>query len=196
MCSRVSTSNCGDDMEEEKVLQSTDFALRPTKERRGELMPNALATNNLTNASGSIDLALFKSRLQEQEQKLEQQNKQIKQRLLVYDHKLKLKQNLKKKIKPFIKDASVVPMNIFFTLVVFDGGLLKPFTMLCKGFRKHILFEFKNQFAPAVEKFKEAYKDYFEFDSMHLWRSSIAYGSQQGTRIDQVLKLRVKSICK
>ena len=83
MCSRVSTSNCGDDMEEEKVLQSTDFALRPTKERRGDLMPNALATNNLTNASGSIDLALFKSRLQEQEQKLEQQNKQIKQRLLV-----------------------------------------------------------------------------------------------------------------
>ena len=87
-------------------------------------------------------------------------------------------------------------MNIFFTLVVFDGGLLKPFTMLCKGFRKHILFEFKNQFAPAVEKFKETYKDYFQFDSMHLWRSSIAYGTQQGTRVDQVIKFKVKSICK
>ena len=58
-------------MEEEKVVQSTNFALRPTKERRGEMMPNAIATSNLTNASGSIDLALFKSRLQEQEQKLE-----------------------------------------------------------------------------------------------------------------------------
>ena len=67
----VNTSNQEDDMEEEKVVQSTNFALRPTKERRGEMMPNAIATNNLTNASGSIDLALFKSRLQEQEQKLE-----------------------------------------------------------------------------------------------------------------------------
>ena len=67
----VNTSNQEDDMEEEKVVQSTNFALRPTKERRGEMMPNAITTNNLTNASGSIDLALFKSRLQEQEQKLE-----------------------------------------------------------------------------------------------------------------------------
>ena len=91
MYNHVNTSNQEDDMEEEKILQSTDFALRPTKERRGEMMPNAVATNNITNASGSIDLALFKSRLYEQEQKLEQQNKQIKQRLLVYDHKLKLK---------------------------------------------------------------------------------------------------------
>ena len=89
-----------------------------------------------------------------------------------------MKQGLKKKIKPFFKDASAVPMNIFIKLITFDGGLLKTFTMLCKGFRKHILFEFKNQFHPAVEKFKEKYADYFEFDSVHLWESKIAYGSQ------------------
>ena len=88
-----------------------------------------------------------------------------------------MKQNLKKKIKPYFKDASIVPMKIFLQLIIFDGGLLKTFTMLCKGFRKHILFEFKNQFHPAVEKFKEVYKGYFEFDSVHLWESKIAYGS-------------------
>ena len=48
------------------------------------------------------------------------------------------------KVKPFILDVSKVPMNIFFQLVTFDGGLLKKFLMLSKGFQKRILIEFKN----------------------------------------------------
>ena len=61
----------------------------------------------------------------------------------MYDKQLNLKQTLKKKIKPFTRSPQDVPIGIFILLTAYDGGLVKKFTQLCKGFRRHILFEFK-----------------------------------------------------
>jgi hypothetical protein len=81
--------------------------------------------------------------LHEQEQMLAEQKRNIQQRLVVYDKQLNLKQTLKKKIRPLTKKPEEVPINIFIMLISYDGGLLKKFTQLCKGFRRHLLFEFK-----------------------------------------------------
>ena len=48
---------------------------------------------------------------------------------------------------------------------------------------------------PAIEAFKKQYADYFEFDSIRLWENKITFGGQEGTRVDQVLKFKVKSTC-
>ena len=56
-------------------------------------------------------------------------------------------------MKPFTRKAELVPIEIFMKLTEFDGGLVKKFTQLCKGFRRHIIFEFKQQMQPAIEAF-------------------------------------------
>ena len=48
---------------------------------------------------------------------------------------------------------------------------------------------------PAIASFKEAYGEFFEFDSVRLWTSVITFGGQEATRVDQVFKFKVKSIC-
>jgi len=68
-----------------------------------------------------------------------------------------LKKTLKKKIKPFTKSAENVPIEIFVLLTSYDGGLVKKFSQLCKGFRRHILFEFRRRMDPAIEAFKKVY---------------------------------------
>jgi hypothetical protein len=114
---------------------------------------------------------------------------------VVYDKQLHLKQTLKKKIKPFTKNPEAVPMKIFVLLTTYDGGLLKKFTQLCKGFRRHILFEFRQQMDSAVEAFKKQYGEYFEYHSVRLWDTKISFSDQEGTRVDQVIKFRVKEQC-
>lgn len=74
------------------------------------------------------DLSVYKKMLQEQEQMLAEQKRNIQQRLVVYDKQLNLKQTLKKKIKPFFKSPEDVPMSIFAKLTQFDGGLVKKFS--------------------------------------------------------------------
>lgn len=44
-----------------------------------------------------------------------------------------------------------------------DNTLLPTLLQLCKGFRKHLLFEISQQFKPAIEKFKKAYNNVFEY---------------------------------
>lgn len=130
------------------------------------------------------DLSVYKKMLQEQEQKLAEQKRNIQQRLVVYDKQLNLKQTLKKKIKPFFKSPEDVPMSIFIKLTSFDGGLVKKFSQLCKGFRRHLLFEFRQQMQPAIDAFKQEYGEYFEFKSVRLWENKISFGGQDGTRVD------------
>ena len=62
-------------------------------------------------------------------------------------------------------------------LTAYDGGLVKKFASLCKGFRRHILFEFRKQMDPAVEAFKKVYGEYFEFHSVRLWQNKISFGT-------------------
>ena len=114
---------------------------------------------------------------------------------MVYDKQLNLKQTLKKKIKPFTSNPEEVPINIFVKLTEYDGGNVKKFTQLCKGFRRHILFEFKQQMQPAIEAFQREYEDYFEYHSVRLWENKISFGGQEGTRVDQVFKFKIKSTC-
>lgn len=103
---------------------------------------------------------------------------------MAYDRELSLKQTLKKKIKPFTKNPEEIPINIFVVLTTYDGGLVKKFSQLCKGFRRHILFEFKRQMEPTIEAFKMVYSEYFEFKSVRLWENKISFGGQEGTRVD------------
>ena len=69
-----------------------------------------------------------------------------------------------------------MPINIFVLLTEFDGGNVKKFTQLCKGFRRHILFEFKQQMQPAIEAFQREYEEYFEYHSVRLWENKISFG--------------------
>ena len=48
---------------------------------------------------------------------------------------------------------------------------------------------------PAIKSFEEQYGEFFEFDSVRLWTSKITFGGEEGTRVDQVFKFRVKPIC-
>ena len=86
-------------------------------------------------------------------------------------------------------------MQIFVLMTSYDGGLVKKFSQLCKGFRRHILFEFRRQMDPAIESFKQVYGAYFEFKSVRMWENKISFGGQEGTRVDQVIKFRVKPEC-
>ena len=72
---------------------------------------------------------------------------------------------------PLTKNPEQVPMSIFLLLTTFDGGLVKKFTLLCKGFRRHIIFEFKKLMEPAIEAFQREYGEYFEYRSTRLWES-------------------------
>ena len=94
-----------------------------------------------------------------------------------------------------MRNPQDVPINIFILLTGYDGGLVKSFTQLCKGFRRHILFEFKRQMEPAIEDFKRVYGQYFEYHSMRLWENKISFAGQEGTRVDQVIKFKVKEPC-
>ena len=115
---------------------------------------------------------------------LAEQKRNIQQRLVVYDQQLNLKQTLKKKIKPFTRHPELIPMKVFVTLTHYDGGLVKKFTLLCKGLRRHILFEFKKQMDPVIQGFNKAYGEYFEYHSVKLWENKISFGGQDGTRVD------------
>ena len=59
---------------------------------------------------------------------LQEQKRNIQQRLVAYDKQLSLKQTLKKKIKPFIKNPEEAPIEIFVLLTAYDGGLVKKFS--------------------------------------------------------------------
>ena len=94
-----------------------------------------------------------------------------------------------------MKNPEEVPIRIFIMLTGYDGGLVKKFTQLCKGFRRHVLFEFKKQMEPAIAAFKRSYGEYFEYHSVRLWENEISFGDQVGTRVDQVIKFKVKKNC-
>ena len=48
---------------------------------------------------------------------------------------------------------------------------------------------------PVIDGFKKQYGEYFDFVGVRLWENKISFGNQEGTRVDQVLKFRVKSVC-
>lgn len=48
---------------------------------------------------------------------------------------------------------------------------------------------------PAIEGFKTEYGEYFDFVSTRLWETKISFGEQDGTRVDQVIKFKVKEAC-
>jgi len=45
----------------------------------------------------------------------------IKKRLISYEKEIKLRRNLKRKMKPAISDGSMVPMNVYSMIVSYDG---------------------------------------------------------------------------
>ena len=48
---------------------------------------------------------------------------------------------------------------------------------------------------PAIEAFQREYEEYFEYHSVRLWENKISFGGQEGTRVDQVFKFKIKSTC-
>jgi hypothetical protein len=54
-------------------------------------------------------------------------------------------------------------MKVFLKIINMDNALLPTLLQLCKGFRKHLLFEVGQQLKPAIEKFKKAYSNVFEY---------------------------------
>ena len=71
---------------------------------------------------------------------------------------MKLRKNLKRKIKPAIEDPASVPMSIFFEFVKFEGNLFKKFVQLSRGFRKHLLYHvFTEYMHPVAESFNNKY---------------------------------------
>jgi len=54
-------------------------------------------------------------------------------------------------------------MKVFLTMIHMDNSLLPVLLQLCKGFRRHLLFELNQRFRPAIERFKKAYSQCFEY---------------------------------
>ena len=71
---------------------------------------------------------------------------------------IKVKRNLKKKVKTVVSDPADVPINIFLTLISFDTGLFKSLICSSKGMRKHILFELFSRVRQTLfQGFNKAY---------------------------------------
>ena len=59
-------------------------------------------------------------------------------------------------------------MSVFYTLVSFDGGLLKKFLTLSKGMYKHLLFYLFDLLEQIDHGFMQTYGQFFEVQSSYL----------------------------
>lgn len=92
-----------------------------------------------------------------QQQEIAEEAYKHKRRLITCEDHLKLRPNLKRKIKQVIADPSEVSMEIFHKIVSFDGRLFKKFVQLSKGMRKHIIFHFFESTASIAKDFNRKY---------------------------------------
>ena len=98
--------------------------------------------------------------------------KVIQRRVVAFDS-LKLRENLKKKIKPMVGDPRIIPMPVAIKLIEFDGSLLKKFSALNHDFRKRILKQLFADFKIVIERLKGAYVPVLEYETCRLESSPI-----------------------
>ena len=109
------------------------------------------------------------------------------------DQELKLRRNLKRKVKPAIEDPAQVPMSVYYLIVKYSNGLFKKFTQLSVGFRKHLLYHlFTEYLQPISNGFLEIYqRQGLEVISRYLTLTPITFCNEAGTRLDAVLTVSV-----
>jgi hypothetical protein len=66
-----------------------------------------------------------------------------------HEEEIKLRKNLKRKQKPAVEDPASVPMEVYFSIVSYDGKMFQQFVKLSKGMRKHLLFHVFEIMAPS-----------------------------------------------
>lgn len=86
-------------------------------------------------------------------------------------------------------------MKVFLEIIHADSTIMPIFLKLCKGLRKHLLWELNHQFKPTIERFRKTYAGVFEYRSHYLWANQITYGNRQGLRVDLAIKFVVKRPC-
>lgn len=87
---------------------------------------------------------------------------------MTHDSEIKLRKNLKRKTRPAISDGALIPMNIYFGCISYDGELLKKFLQLSRGMRKHLLFFIFDSFQPIVEALDATYGKFLEVEDYYL----------------------------
>ena len=105
---------------------------------------------------------------------------------------MRLRKNLKRKIKTVVDDPSQVPMSLYFRIVSYDPKMLKPFLMLSRGMRKHLLFYVFESTKDIGAGFAKKYGQLFELQSRSLALAPISFCKEEGSKLDLVLKVRVK----
>jgi len=60
-------------------------------------------------------------------------------------------------MKQVVEDPALVPMNIYYTIITYDGKLFKQFTKLSRGMRKHLLFHVFERFEGVCHSFQKKY---------------------------------------
>jgi hypothetical protein len=94
-------------------------------------------------------------------------------------------------MKPIVDDPRTVPIPIVIKLIEYEGSFLVKFLQLSHEFRKRILKEFRANFKIVIERFKATYSPYLLFESSYLESTQIQINSRHGTRIDQVMKVKI-----
>ena len=132
----------------------------------------SLFTNMVTDIGdneSSCDMEhLFRKQVAKQREDTEEKAKRIKKRL-VAGNGVKLRKNLKRKVKPAVEDPALIPMPVYFLIISYDSGLFRKFLNLSRPLRKHLLFHLFSTFsAPIRHSFADAYSKYFEIEAIYV----------------------------
>lgn len=130
--------------------------------------------------------------LKAQQLELAQEAYKHKRRLITYEDNLKLRPNLKRKIKQVVSEPSEVAMSIYYKIVSFDGRLFKKFVRLSKGMRKHLLFHVFESTASIAKDFNRKYGQLLYAESRYLSFTPLSFNREEGSRLELTLRVRVK----
>ncbi|CDW85380.1 UNKNOWN [Stylonychia lemnae] len=138
----------------------------------------------------------YKLALQQYQEDMNKQAYSHKKRLVSYDQDLKLRQNLRRKIKSVVQDPAQVPMNIFYTIISYDGKLFKKFLCLSNGMKNHILFYVFDKTKKISHDFHRKYGQLLELQSRSLIVKPLSFGKEEGVRLDLSLRVKIKKEAK
>ncbi len=115
-----------------------------------------------------------------------------KKRLVTHDQELRLRGNLRRKIKQVVEDPASVPMEIFYRITSYDPKIFKKFLALSKDLKKHLLFHCFDTTRDLSHAFTRKYGQLLTLESRFLTLTPISFGSEEGSRLDLTLRVYVK----
>lgn len=121
-----------------------------------------------------------------------QASKRQKQRLVTNEQEVRLRGNLKRKIKKVVEDPASVPMEILYRIISYDPKIFKKFLSLSKDLKKHLLFHCFDTTRELSQAFTRKYGQLLILESRYLKLTPISFGTEEGSRLDLTLRVHIK----